>query len=250
MASDMTGKEVRMVKQLRRGYAPEDEKEFGKDALATLSRAGSDICYLLNQGYHIEGAVTFVCNHYRLSKRQRIALIRWAASEEAVRSRKAKEIVDGCRDKTLNIDGFNTIITLEVALSGSPVILCQDGCLRDLAGLRGTYHPIDKTVKAVNMIGDFLDKERAGKAVFYLDAPVSNSGRLSVLIKEGLAKYSFITEVYCINEVDRILKSLECVVTADSAVLDLAKNYFNLNRYLLLDSISDLWLIDFLYGNS
>lgn len=238
------------MKQLRRGYEPEDEKEFGEEALAILSRAGEDIRYLLNRGYPIEGAVTFVCNHYRMSKRQRIALIRFSASDEAIRSRKEKEIVEGCGDKTLNIDGFNTIITLEVALSGSPVILCRDGALRDLAGLRGTYHPIDNTVKALTMIGEFLEREKAAKAVFYLDAPVSNSGRLGVLIKEELAKYSFITEVYCINEVDRVLKGLECVVTADYAILDRTKSYFNLNSFLVSEGISDLWLVDFLGRNS
>lgn len=238
-----------MRKQSGRGYVPEDERNFGKDALVTLCRAGSDICYLLNQGYRIEGAATFVCDHYRLSKRQRIALVRWAASDDAVRLRKAKELAD-CKGKTINIDGFNTIITLEVALSGSPVILCRDGCLRDLAGLRGTYHPIDMTVKAVNRIGDFLEREEACEAVFYLDAPVSNSGRLKVLIQEELAKYSFHTEVYCENGVDAILKSLECVVTADSVVIEQAKSYINLNRYLLSEDIPDLWLIDFLDGNS
>lgn len=238
-----------VMKQIKRGYTPEDEKDFGKEALVTLSRAGSDICYLLNQGYRIGGAATFVCDHYRLSKRQRIALIRWAASDEAIRNRKARELADGCEGRTLHVDGFNTIITLEVALSGSPVILCKDGCLRDLAGLRGTYHPIDKTIEAVNKIGSFLEKEKAGKVIFYLDAPVSNSGRLKVLIQEELAKYSFLTEAYCINGVDGILKNQECVVTADSAVLDRANSYFNLNLYLISDGVPGLWLVDFLDGN-
>ena len=41
--------------------------------------------------------------------------------------------------ETVHIDGFNTIITLEVALSGSHVFCCRDDVLRDLAGLRGTH---------------------------------------------------------------------------------------------------------------
>ncbi len=235
-----------MQKQPRRGYVPEDDKEFGEEALTVLAKAGKDICYLLNQGYRIEGAVTFVCNHYMLSQRQRIALIRFGASDEAINRRKAKEITEICKGRTFHIDGFNTIITLEVALSAAPVILCRDGCLRDLAGLRGTYHPIDKTVKAINLIGAFFENKKAARVVFYLDAPVSNSGRLSLLIKEELRKYSFLTEVYCINEVDHVLKSLEYVVTADFAILEQAKSYVNLNRYLLGEGIPDLWLVDFL----
>ncbi|WP_330393914.1 DUF5616 domain-containing protein [Anaerocolumna xylanovorans] len=58
------------------------------------------------------------------------------------------------------------------------------------------------------------------KAVLYLDAQVLNSDRLSMLINEELAKHSFITGVYCINEVDKTLKGMECMVTADCAILE------------------------------
>ena len=44
---------------------------------------------------------------------------------------------DCAKDNCLFIDGFNLIITLEVALSGSSVLLGKDQVLRDLAGLRG-----------------------------------------------------------------------------------------------------------------
>lgn len=81
---------------------------------------------------------------------------------------------DGC----LNIDGFNLIITLEVALSGSPILLGKDGVFRDLAGLRGTYRLIDKTDTALNLIGKILRELNVPWVRFYLDSPVSNSGRL------------------------------------------------------------------------
>lgn len=54
--------------------------------------------------------------------------------------------------ETVHIDGFNSVITLEVALSGSPVFVCRDGTIRDLAGLRGTYRIIDKTEDAIELI--------------------------------------------------------------------------------------------------
>jgi hypothetical protein len=60
---------------------------------------------------------------------------------------------------TVLIDGFNTFITLEVALSGSLVLQCADGTLRDLAGLHGSFRIVDKTVAAVDLVlkalGDF-----------------------------------------------------------------------------------------------
>ena len=53
--------------------------------------------------------------------------------------------------KEVWIDGFNTIITLEVILSDSVFFTCMDGTLRDLAALRGTYRLIPETDRAVQL---------------------------------------------------------------------------------------------------
>lgn len=45
---------------------------------------------------------------------------------------------DELQGRTVYIDGFNTIITLEIALCQSLLLQCMDGTIRDLAGLRGT----------------------------------------------------------------------------------------------------------------
>ncbi|WOO35639.1 DUF434 domain-containing protein [Anaerocolumna sp. AGMB13020] len=236
-----------MTKQTRRGYKDSDEKEFGAEAFNRLTSAGKDIRYLINQGYPVSGASVFVGNHYLLSERQRMALLRWAATEEAINLRKSREIYD-LRDRILHIDGFNILITLEVILSGSPVFRCLDGTIRDLAGLRGTYHPIDKTITALRWLGDFFEKKGVKEIIFYLDAPVSNSGRLKVLIQEELEPFSFRTQVFVTNEVDKILKTKECVATSDSIILDYASNWVNLNS-LVLSGTSNLWMVDFLNGD-
>lgn len=57
----------------------------------------------------------------------------------------------------------------------------MDGTIRDLAGLRGNYRIIDKTEVAVRSILEMLDALKIEKATIYLDAPVSNSGRLKQL---------------------------------------------------------------------
>lgn len=49
-------------------------------------------------------------------------------------------------DSEVYIDCFNTVISLEIAFSDSTLLLCMDGTIRDLAGLRGTYRLIDKDV--------------------------------------------------------------------------------------------------------
>ena len=165
-----------MCKSVQRGYVPGDPTEFGAAAVPELHRAAQNLYYLLNQGYPIKGASVFVGNHYLLSERQRMALVRAVSSRENIENRKDKELHELPEGCAVHIDGFNTIITLEVALSGSLLLKCMDGTVRDLAALRGSYRLIDKTSQAILMTGRMLEKSGVGKAVFYLDSPVSNSG--------------------------------------------------------------------------
>lgn len=71
-----------MCKNVQRGYAAGDQTEFGGDAVPKLRRAAQNLYYLLNQGYPIKGASVFVGNHYLLSERQRLALVRAVSSQE------------------------------------------------------------------------------------------------------------------------------------------------------------------------
>ena len=78
-----------------------------------------------------------------------------------------------------------------MALSDSLLLRCMDGTVRDLAALRGTCRLIDKTTRAIEMVGRMLEKGGVGKAVFYLDSPVSNSGRLKERIGALREEYPF-----------------------------------------------------------
>lgn len=230
---------------VKRGFCQDDPKEFGAGAIEKLQKAGRDVRYLLNQGYPVKSATTFVGNHYLLSERQRLALARAISADEAIALRKAKEVVgipEGC---TVNIDGFNTIISLEVALSESLLLKCMDGTVRDLAALRGTYRLIDKTDGAIKMIGRKLAEYKVGKAVFYLDAPVSNSGRLKVRILELLAEYDFEVQVEVINQVDSALEKLDNVITGDAIILDKCISWINMNRQIIDEFIGMYPYVDF-----
>ena len=230
---------------VKRGYSPNDPKEFGDQALEILYKAGKDLRYLLNQGYQIKGASTFVGNHYLLSERQRLALARAISAEESIRIRRDKEIRNIPDGGTVNIDGFNTIITLEVALSESLLLKCADGTIRDLAALRGTYRLIDKTETAIILIGNALEKIHVDKAVFYLDAPVSNSGRLKQRIVELLNPFPFEVRVEVINNVDAVLEKLDNVITSDAIILDKCISWLNLNSKIIEENIGDYPYIDF-----
>jgi len=228
----------------RRGFSPGDEKEFGGPSGERLLDAAEDVRFLLGRGYEISSAVTFVGNHFLLSKRQRMALLRGVSSREAVKLRAEKEVKK--LPDEIWIDGFNTIITLETALSGSVLIGCDDGTVRDLAGLYGTYRLIDKTYDSVGLLLRALERESAGKVHFLFDQPVSNSGRLCGLIREKAGEQSLEADAAAVPDVDRQLMSRECVVTSDRVILDACGGWFNLNRRILEKDVPEAWVLQLL----
>ena len=189
--------------------------------------------------------IEFIGNHYLLSVRARTALQRTTSSTADYEKRRATMLPFECaKDGCLNIDGFNIIITLEVAMSGSPILLGKDGVYRDLAGLRGTYRIIDKTDTAISLIGKTLQELSVPMVKFYLDSPVSNSGRLKTKILECSEQWGMPVDVDLIPNVDAVLAGKERIVTGDSIILDECKSWFNLSRKIIEDHIQDAWVVD------
>jgi len=234
-----------MSKILKRGYILSDEEEFGSEGIEKLYKARNDLFYLINSGYKIKAASIFVGNHYLLSERQRMAVVRATSSKEAIKIRKDKEVLCSLEGEKVNIDGFNTIITLEVALSSALLLKCMDGTIRDLAGLRGTYRLIDKTQVAIILICEKLEQYKVGSAIFYLDAPVSNSGKLRELILQISKDFNFKVKVENINNVDSVLEELDNVITSDAIILDKCKSTINLNKEIIESNLSNCWFVDF-----
>ncbi len=222
-----------------RGYHGKDAVQFGPKWEAKLNAAIQELFFLLNRGYDVKSASTFIGNHYLLSERQRLALARITSPETALQSRRAKELLQP--PESLALDGFNTIITLEVALSGSLLLLGMDGTIRDLAGLRGTYRIVDKTEKAVRLLLSRLEALKV-RAVFYLDQQVSNSGRLRGLLLELGVEYSTEIRAELHPCVDGLLSPMEGVVTSDAIILDKCGSWYNLNRDIVTRSIPNAWL--------
>lgn len=222
-----------MGKMVRRGYVPSDERDFSERAKVVLKEAADDIYYLLNHGYNMKSASVFVGNHYMLSERQRLALARMVSPEEqlVLRTQKCKTVLED--GEVVFIDGFNTIITLEIALSGTTLLKCMDGTIRDMAGLRGTYSLIDKTSGAIHLAGKALSGMNISKAVFYMDAPVSNTGRLAAFIHQELSGYGFEVGTEVINNVDSVLSGLSNVITGDAIILDKCISWINLVRGII-----------------
>ncbi|MGI6512236.1 MAG: DUF434 domain-containing protein [Catenisphaera adipataccumulans] len=215
----------------RRGSAPADTEEFSSDALKILRQASRHISYLLEEGYDLKAAVTFVGNHFLLSKRQRLAIQRSLCTKAQAENRKAKEIEPAqLTGKTVWVDGFNEIITLEVLHCGSVLFEGQDGCIRDLASLHGTYRLIDETQDAIEDL--FTVLHRAEKICILLDEPVSNSGRLKTRIAEVAEAMHVKTDIQIVRDVDRVLGTKENVVSSDSVILDRCRSWINVTASL------------------
>ncbi|MCR5789462.1 MAG: DUF434 domain-containing protein [Lachnospiraceae bacterium] len=212
----------------RRGYEPEDDSNFSSEAVEILRKASRHVTYLINEGYNLKRAVTFVGDRYLLSKRQRLALMRSVATEEQLKKRRYKLVP--ARDlsgREVWIDGFNMIITLEVILNQSPVFLCMDGTIRDLAALRGTYRIIPETENASRVLYDMMQEAGASKLNILLDEPVSNSGRLKTLLAEVGEEYFPELDIQIIKDVDKVLYEKELVISSDSIILDNCRSWAN-----------------------
>ncbi len=229
-----------------RGTDPEDDSSFGDESLERLKTAAQAVNWLLDRGYPLSAIIPFTGGHHQLTARQRLALQRSAASDtQCTKRAKALLPVERVSSGNINVDGFNLIITLEVALSGGILIYGRDGTLRDLAGLRGTYHLIDKTDIALDLIGEAVKKLKIPEATFWLDSPVSNSGRLKVRIAEFSEKWGIPVDIKIVQNPDVVLMKSDRVVTGDSVILDSCESWFNLGEYIVREYIPEARILNF-----
>ena len=233
-----------MAEQARRGFMPSDRREFSPGSLRILHRAQQDLVFLLDRGYGTEHCLKFIGDHYQLSARQRMALFRATAGREDLGKRLMRQHRGLFVGQTFQIDGFNLIIPLEIALCGGTLLLCMDGVVRDLAGLHGTYRMISQTDEAIRMVGSALEKCGISSAEFYFDAPVSNAGRLAQRVENLLANAPFDVRSRTEPQVDRTLIGQNNVVSGDSVILGRCKGWINLARGVIQERFPDYPFVD------
>ena len=143
------------------------------------------------------------------------------------------------------IDGFNCIITVEAALSGGVVLVGRDTAVRDLASVHGSYRQVEVTRLAIERIVAVLREAAVDAVTWYLDRPVSNSGRLAALLRSLGPPESASWSVELPFDPDRTLRETTAVVaTSDSGVLDACGQWVDLPRAVIDRSIPDAWMVD------
>lgn len=228
----------------RRGFDPEDMQWFSEKAVANLRIAQQEIQWLLDRDYKEGPVITFVGNHHQFSLRQRNALKRASCTTLQAQRRKLTQLpYQAAKEGGLVIDGFNLIIALEVALSGSPLILGTDGVLRDLAGVRGSYRIIEQTDCALELLGQAFKRLAVPIVKVLLDAPISNSGQLKHRILNHARNWSTAVEVELVSNADVVLSKMERVITGDSVILDQCQSWINLSREIVERDIQKAWIV-------
>ena len=229
-----------------RGANPQDIKCFTPKQLDKLTTSINDLSWLLSHGYAMGASCELVGNHYQLTSRQRMAIARVVCADEQIKKRHAKSIpISDLKDKTVVIDGFNLLITIEAALGGGVIFKCLDSCYRDLSAVYGSYKIVAETRAAIEYIGRTLEQGAPKKVVWLFDKPVSNSGRVAGVVREIAAEHNWPFEAELTDSTDSLLsKSRHTIVTCDSAILERTKSWCNLASVTITQQIPDAWIID------
>ena len=234
-------------KRTHRGPHPQDRRLFAPSALEPLRSAVSDYSLLLTKGYAEKSGLKLVGDRFSLTERQRLAVMRSACSDQQLASRSERCMsIQEIAGEIVAIDGYNALITVEAAISGGAILKGRDGCFRDLASIHGTYRKVTETIPAVELVGAFLREIQVRGARWLLDSPVSNSGRLKMLILELAGKNNWNWTVELLTSPDAELANTDQpIASSDSAILDRCKNWVNLTRAIIEEKVPKFHLVDF-----
>ena len=215
--------------------APGDLRVFGEGFYDDLCTAVADLSMLLSKGYPPNGSLKLVGDRFNFTDRQRHAIRRCSCSDQQLDSRNSRRVgIDSLKGQTLLIDGFNLLITVEAALSGAAVFVARDGCCRDLSGIHGSYRRVSETLDAFALIADFLSSAGVSNVKWLFDRPVSNSGKLKVIVGDLAAENHWPWEVQLFDNPDNeLIAAADIIATSDSDVLDKCVRWFNLSAEIV-----------------
>lgn len=233
-----------------RGPHPEDARLFSPEAQAVLREAVSDFDWLLTRGYASTSALKLVGDRFQLDARQRVAIARCACSDADLARRRAHQVgPERLHGNRLRLDGYNVLTTVEAALSGGVILVGRDGAYRDMASMHGSYRKVAETRPALEILGQIIAEWEVAECLWYLDRPVSNSGRLKGIMEEVARGRGWYWAVELVPNPDAILiDGEEIVASADSMILDFCQAWFNLAREAVTRGAPEVNLVNlFLY---
>ncbi|MDY0040570.1 MAG: DUF434 domain-containing protein [Desulforhabdus sp.] len=224
-------------------------------SIQRLYQAGAEFFFLQNHLYPRPAALQWVGNRHHLIEFQRNLLNRGVFSQQAALRRRAKRCRGSAWQKeTLLIDGHNVHITVESALLGRPLVLGNDGALRDLAGQSARFRFAEIGEMALDAILFFLFEFRPAEALFFFDAPISRSGYMADRYRQRMKGLGLAGEAKAVPVPEREFSGRDGVIaSSDRAVLDEATQWLDLARWVIDRTLSWQPVADFsnlIYSNS
>lgn len=203
-----------------------------------------DLSWLLGRGYADTSALKLVGDRHGLRVRQRLAVRRCAAADAAVKRRVDHRLeIAEVRGRDLAIDGFNCLIAIEAALAGGVLLRARDGALRDMASVHGSYRRVETTERAIELLAGRIAELKPRAALWYLDRPVSNSGRLAELLRAA-APPGIAWTVELPFDPDRILRATDAAVaTGDAGILDACSAWVDLAGDVVTRAVPQAWIV-------
>jgi hypothetical protein len=211
------------------------------DRFEVLKEAAVDLRYLLDRGYRKESALRLVGDKYQLDKSERLVLYRSTYSKNEIQNVKEKMLESSMvAGKDLWIDGFNVLNTVEAALKGELLILCDDGIVRDFSQVYGRYRFSQLTLSSLQLImGELKNLHPSCVRVFY-DSQISKSGEIAKITREVISNLGLRGDAETTKTVDSILSKTDAVVcTSDSVILSACRYIFDLAGYIITSRIDN-----------
>jgi len=202
--------------------------------LSVRREAVEDLRYLLGRGYGRISAVKFVGDKYVLDKSQRLLLYRGVYPPEGASDHQRKIVAPtDIVQSALSIDGFNVLWTVDGALKGRPLFLCDDGFVRDISAIHGSITQGD-ILKPLELIIVVLKELNPKNVHFVFDRLISRSGEISRDVKRLLSSTSLKGDASTATSADfEVLRKGEIVATSDSIIIEKASRAFDLAAYVI-----------------
>lgn len=229
-----------------RGPHPEDAELFQPANRPRLYRAVCELSWLLTRGYPRAAALKLVGDRHGLTERQRTAVMRSSCADQALLSRHGRRVpCEAWAGRPVQLDTFNVLTTIEAALSGGIILRGRDGCDRDMASMHGSYRKVEETRPALQVLGEVLAECGVTSCCWLIDRPVSNSGRLSQIVREKALENQWNWQAQLVPDPDAVLvKTSELVISADSMILDGCRLWGNLARRVIETRVPNANILD------
>ncbi|MEM2188702.1 MAG: DUF434 domain-containing protein [Nitrososphaerota archaeon] len=189
--------------------------------LDVLREAKTDLKFLLERGYRRRSALKLIGDRYQLSRAERSILYRSVMTEQEASIIRSKHLkLEQLEKEKVIVDGFNVLNTIEAMLRGEPLILCDDGVLRDILEMHSKYKPSQLTARALGEILGLLKRAGVAEIEVLYESQISRSGEIAGLTRRMLSEIGLRGDARTAKTVDSLLiKSSEIVATSDSAIL-------------------------------